>query len=221
MHTELLMIFLISVITDLDNIVIYLYFLKKKPTILFIAIFVGILSLNRTIYVSFVHQLTNIPGIHILIGLFILFIAFKMTTKQFAVDRRRRTNVIKTVGTILVVDFFLSIDGVILITNVSDTYSLIFVGIAMSLFLLLLFSPLVFHLLKYFPWFYLLAGTFIGYTGTKSIISDPYVHHWIMVLNHKLPGVDVINLFSLCIALLLFVIGIGRRIGNDRIVKVK
>ncbi|MDG5787256.1 hypothetical protein QA612_07100 [Evansella sp. AB-P1] len=213
-------IFIISIITDLDNIVIYTSILMRNPTVLLAGLLALFLALNRTLYVSLVQEITQIPGINIFIGIIILFIALKMTTKQIDLFENRFPSIIKVVGTILILDFFLALDGILLISTVTETKYNVFIGIFISLLILLLFSPMVFFILKFFPYFYIIAASFIGYTAIDKIVSDELIQKSLMSFNNYIFFGNIFDIICISITALIFFIGIFFYEKNKRVYPV-
>ncbi|MBU9722088.1 TerC family protein [Litchfieldia alkalitelluris] len=215
---ELLKVFFISLLTDLDNIIIYLYILKRKPT-LYIAMFLcSILAINRTVYISFVHSLNNLPGIDILIGTIILIIAINMSTKQIDFDRQL-PSIFKVFGAVILLDLFLSFDGIVLIADISETYLIILIGIACSLLVLFIFSTLIFKLISFFPWIYIIAASFIAFTGVKSILTDVFIIQYVESLNNAVSSIDTNNWLSITVGGIIFINGMRSWIINNKIVR--
>lgn len=212
---DIIKVFLISFITDLDNIVIYSSIIMRKPPLLFTLLLISLLSINRVIYVSFFHTIDSIPGLDFIIGLIILLIAVKMSTKEVEVSNKRSPSPLKLIFTIVVLDMFLAVDGVILTAEVSDENFFIFVGIFISLMLLMLCTPIIFTLLQFFPWFYLIAGTFISFTAMEKITNDPFISQKILLLAPTDFRLDL--MISFIISILIFLYGLRYWIKRNKI----
>ena len=219
---EFIKIFLISFISDLDNIVIYVTILKRySSSLVFLLILPVILAVNRTFYVTIVHTVYELPGVELFIGVVLLVIALKMATQQIDVPTRGLPSALKTMFYIIVIDFLLCIDGVLIVSQVSDSVLLIFFGFGISLFILLLFSRVVLKILNYFPMFYVIAASFIGYVAMDNITNDQIVYTWILSFHDIFPSINVIPMLSKVTAILIICLGLLMSVKVKKIKKVR
>lgn len=220
--SELLKVFIISFISDLDNIVIYLTIMKRYSSALWVLLILpGVLALNRTFYVSVVHTVYEQPGVELLIGLILLIIAVKLAVQRHDVNSVRSSSAGRALFYIIAIDFLLCIDGVLIISYVSENHIIIFAGFLISLLVLLLFSRAVLKILQYFPLFYVIAASFIGYIAMENITRDQLLYHWLLSFNETFPSIDIIPMFSKVTAVLIVCVGLLNSMKNTRIYKVR
>lgn len=214
---ELLTVFLISFISDLDNIIIYVTILKRYASsfavVLFLAVF---LALNRTVYVSVVHYVYGIPGFELAVGLILIIIAWKMAVDQVDLTGKRAPALLNILLYVILIDLLLSIDGVLIVSQISEIPLVVFLGFACSLFTLLVFSRVVFDILKYFPFFYVIAASFIGYVAMENIVNDQLIFTLLLSFDHSFPSVNILPMFSKITALLIICLGLHVSLKNNR-----
>ncbi|SDZ63257.1 Integral membrane protein TerC family protein [Evansella caseinilytica] len=218
---EFTKIVLISFVSDLDNIIIYAAIFGRKVSIPLILSVTCLLATCRTISVVFVHQLKDIDGIELVIGFLLLFIAVKMATKDMEMLERRRSRIWSAVAYVAAVDLLLSLDGVLLVSAVSDTALVIFIGIGVTLFSLFYLSSLIFQMLRYITWIFIVVASYIGYSAMDIITKEELFVHWMLSFHETFPLVDFLPLFSRVAAIAILLTGIYSYSKNNRIHTVK
>ncbi|MDQ0255687.1 putative tellurium resistance membrane protein TerC [Evansella vedderi] len=218
---ELLKVFLISFVSDLDNIIVYVSILKRyASSFLVVLVITAILTINRTFSVSLIHYLYTIPWVEFSIGVILLIIAFKMASKQTEfVSSKRISSLPKVLFTIIALDLVLSIDNVLIVSELSRTPAIIYGGIGLSLFLLFMFSSYVFQFVKFFPWAFVVVAAFIGYTAMENMIKNNPVYN--LLLGNFKNMEELIPLFSKGMAIIILIYGLYHSFKNDRIYIIK
>ncbi|MCD8511429.1 MAG: hypothetical protein LRY73_17240 [Bacillus sp. (in: Bacteria)] len=170
---DVLKIFIISLVSDLDNIIIYVSVLRKYAgSLLVVLVITATLTINRTISITLLHELYSIPWVEFSVGIILLIIALKMTSYRLEMlPPYRSSSLWKVVATVVLLDLVLSIDGVLIVSDLSREAGFIYMGIALSLLTLFMFSSLVFKIVQFFPWIFVVVASFISYAAMENIFK--------------------------------------------------
>ncbi|ADU30611.1 TerC family protein [Evansella cellulosilytica] len=217
---ELVHIFVISFLSDLDNIVIYASILKHYSSSLrLIFILAIVLSLTRTFYINILHTLNEVIAMELFSGVILLFIAVKMATEEGDMASTRNSSVPMAFISILSIDFLLSLDSILLVSTVSDTSFLIFIGMISSLFVLFRFSNLLYMILSHFPLIYVVIASFIAYTAVENMMKDELVYDLLLPL--AMPLDYLVPMLSKGSAIIILLIGVYVLMRRNRIYTIK
>jgi predicted tellurium resistance membrane protein TerC len=220
---DILKIYFINIINDLDNILIISAVIRKygyqiKSLFFYIVL---CLTISRTIYVMIIQYLAEIPGLRVIIGFILLCIAIRLAC-SIQEDKEARSisriSITKIMLIVLATDFSVCLDSVMVTSGLSTNLFFIMVGIFLSV-------STVFYVLDYFSEIMaktslvqIIAGGLIAHIAILDMLKDPItetpilyiedffqinIHHWY-------------NMFALDIAILVIFIGLMKRI-NSRI----
>jgi len=211
---DVFLVFFVNLICDIDNMLI-LGTILRKYTYLKITFFAAVvLTLARTGYVVAVGGFSDVPIVHLLTGMILLFIAFKLVTRSIREeDIRSRSNdtmllKIKVLFLLAATDFLISLDSVIAISGISQHVMPVAVGIFFSLLFSLFYLPLIVKIATFFPWINIIVGGIIAQNAIIGIVNDPLLADWIYDVNVTFPEVDIVHLVSNAVVILVVVIGL-------------
>lgn len=220
---DILKIYFMNMINDLDNILIISAVIRKygyqiKSLFSYIVL---CLTISRTIYVMIVQFLAEIPGLRIVIGFILLCIAIRLACSIQEDKGERSTpsiSITKMMLIVLATDFSVCLDSVMVTSGLSTNLLFIMMGIFLSV-------STVFYVLDYFSEIMartslvqILAGGLIAHIAILDMLEDPItenpilyiedffqinIHHWY-------------NMFALDIAILVIFIGLMKMINSSK-----
>lgn len=136
----------------------------------------------------------SIPGIRLVGGLLLTWIAFRLLTQPASSDEvSPGQGLIEAIRIIVVADVVMSLDNILAVAGASQghLWALVF-GLVLSIPILMAGATVVARLLSRFPWLTWLGGAVIAWVAGQMIVDDPLLHerlgellttlHWIIPL---------------------------------------
>jgi predicted tellurium resistance membrane protein TerC len=217
---EFLKILLLSLISDIDNVVILSTLFTKHyfKRIQFYAIL--LLSVSRTIYVYTLGKFFDLPGFHIVMGVIILLLSFKLVLNVPLPSKERtpksKLQILKILFLILGTDFLLCMDSIMTIAEISRNLFFIFFGILMALTVILFFFPVTFALIQFFPWMTLFIAGFMAHIGCQALLRDPFIHEKLNTIRLMYPRLSIDNLLADFSMIFLFLFGLIFKLNDPK-----
>lgn len=219
---EIIAIFLINLINDIDNVLILAAVMRKYSAyrthvILYTAI---ILTFSRTVMVGVIDSLTEVPGLRVVSGLVIIFLAFRLIlSKNDGLYRTSLSLGIKTwiqmTFTLLLTDFSICWDSVIVTSELSTHLLSAAIGIFLSLMT-------VFTLFRTLPesiadsgWIQIIAAGLISHVAILDIAKDPILESALHQLDLLLVDTSIttaINMAAIAMTIGMMLLGTLRKI---------
>ena len=226
MVQDFLQVFLMTLVSDIDNMLNLGAILRRHAHFKVTLLAAVLLTCTRTVYVSIVEGLSNVPLFHLVTGLILLFISFKLVTKLIYGVRPLRSSSysgslhqkIKILAGLAATDFLICWDGVLIISNFSDHLIIISLGVLCSLLISLHFLRLIMELAAAIPWINVVAGGFIAQNAITSIAKDPWIEDWIYYANTLMPEVNIVNTAANGAVIMIVVIGLISYVKHHRII---
>ncbi|WP_164525415.1 TerC family protein [Siminovitchia acidinfaciens] len=224
MIQDFLQVFLMTLVSDIDNMLILGAILRKHSYLEVTFLAAVLLTSTRTVYVGLVEGLSNVPLFHLVTGVILLFISFKLVTKliygaeTFRPSRRSSFKKVKILAALAATDFLICWDGVLIISNISDQLAVISLGILGSLLISLYFLRLIIKLAATIPWINIVAGGFIAQNAITAIFKDPWLARWINYMDVLVPQVNIVNTAANGAVIIIVVIGLVSYITHHRII---
>lgn len=149
--------------------------------------------------------LLGIPYIQAAGGLLLLWISFKLLFDDGDAEQVREAATIgKAIQIILAADFVMSLDNVLAIAAVArGDLSIIVIGIALSIPIVVWGSTLIADLLHRYPALVMAGSAILAYTSGEMILQDPKLGYWLSQLAYASHP-----LLPLVLACLLVFVGI-------------
>jgi YjbE family integral membrane protein len=122
--------------------------------------------------------LLQIPGLQLVGGLLLIWIAFKLLKEEEESHEgiKAAASMREAIVTILVADFIMSTDNVLGVAGASaGDISLLLFGLIFSMAILMWMGSLVANLINRFVWLSYLGAAVIAWTGALMILEDPVV----------------------------------------------
>ncbi|MFX3618155.1 MAG: TerC family protein [Sporolactobacillus sp.] len=179
--TSLLLIIGIDLVLAGDNaIVIALAAAKlekkqQKKAIIFGT--VGAIAI-RTVATLIVVWLLKVPGLHLIGGLLLVWIAFNLL-RDHGKDKKiaAKSSLGAAVGTIIAADALMGLDNVLAIGGAaSGHYLLVILGLLISIPLVMGGSALFLGLVERFRWVTDLGAAILAFTAGKMIFTESFIH---------------------------------------------
>ena len=134
----------------------------------------------RMLLTAIAALLLQIPGLQLVGGLLLIWIAFKLLKEE-----EESHEGIKVAGTmreaiitILVADFVMSTDNVLGVAGASEGHvGLLLFGLVFSMAILMWMGSLVANLINRFVWLSYIGAAVIAWTGALMVFEDPAVLH--------------------------------------------
>jgi YjbE family integral membrane protein len=125
--------------------------------------------------------LLNVPGLMLAGGLALLWIAWKLARGDEGGDEPHpdASTFWAAMRTIVVADALMGIDNVLGVAGAAHgNFSLVVIGLALSVPIVVLGSALVLRLLQRLPWIVWAGAVVLAFTALQMIAGDPLVQRW-------------------------------------------
>ena len=225
--TEVVKVFLVTLLSDIDNMLILGAILRKYTHLKVTLPAIIVLTLSRALYVFMIKRLLDVPFLQFLMGIILLLIAFKLVRKSIdgeSFTRPAHHSIflkLKVLSVIAITDFLICLDSVVIIAGISQHVEAVTLGILFSLLVSLLFLPLVIKLATTFFWINIIAGAFIAQNAVFGILKDPALNVWLAAINKLAPNMNLINITANGATIIFIVIGVYSYIKQQRITTQK
>ena len=135
----------------------------------------------RALLTMMVVYLLKIPGFLVVGGLALVYIGWKLTQDNGGEhDVRAATSVRGAVQTIIVADAVMGVDNVLAVGGAAHgSMLLVFIGLAVSIPIVVWGSTLVLKLVERFPAIVWIGAGVLGWTAVKMILAEPLLAPWI------------------------------------------
>ncbi|MFS0673479.1 TerC family protein [Ornithinibacillus sp. 179-J 7C1 HS] len=134
--------------------------------------------LFRLIFTVIVMYLLNLPFIHLVGGLLLLIVAYKLlVAKESEESSVRVGNSLKeAIAIIILADLLMSLDNVLGIVAVSDgNMMLVFVGVILSIPIMLYASQFILRLMENFPVVVYFGAGLLAWTAGEMMIKEEFI----------------------------------------------
>ena len=175
-------IILLDLILSGDNAILIAMACKNLKKHRLKAILLGSVGavIIRIICTIFAVELLSIAYISFLGGIAILYIAVKLLTDHGGEEEdevHEAASLREAVKTILIADFLMSLDNVLALAGIANTvpegkYSLIMIGLAITIPIMLCGSQFFLMILQRFPIVVYAGGAILGYTAAEMMLLD-------------------------------------------------
>lgn len=143
------------------------------------AIFIGTAGavILRIIFAILIVYLLQIPFVHLISGLLLLWIAYHVLVDDKAeADIRSAGTLLKAVGTIVMADAVMSLDNVVAVAGAAHGHiGMIALGVAISIPIMIFGSKLIVRMMDKYIWITYFGAGILTWTAGEMIIGDEYV----------------------------------------------
>jgi YjbE family integral membrane protein len=186
----------------------------------------GAAVLMRIVLTIFAVALLTLPWLKLVGSLLLFWIGIKLLIPEDEGENVSASdNLISAIKTILIADLVMSIDNVIAVAAAAQgSYTLLILGLAISIPLVIFGSTLLLHLMERWPVIITIGGGLLGFVAGEMLVTDPVLHDWLVGLGVQFDGdkpkVGGVNLEVLCgVVGAVIVIAAGTLIGKRRAMK--
>ena len=189
----LLKIIGVNIILSGDNaVVIALAARSLPPRQQKLAIFwgAGAAVVMRIILTIFAVALLSLPWLKIVGGLLLFWIGVKLLIPEEGDQNISASdNLFSAIRTILIADLVMSIDNVIAVAAAAQgSMTLLILGLAISIPLVIFGSTLLLHLMERFPVIITIGAGLIGLVAGEMLVTDPALKDWLAGLGVAFDG---------------------------------
>jgi len=182
----LVQIIVINVVLSGDNAVVIALACRrlspKHQKIAFIWGSVGVVVLMVGL-TAVVVWLLSLPYLEIVGSLMLTWIGIKLLAAEEEGDGEggveQKSSLMAAIRTIIIADIIMSLDNVLAMAGAAKGHMwMLFVGLAITVPVILFGSALLMKLMERFPFFVLVGAGLIGWVAGEMIISDPSIKDW-------------------------------------------
>ncbi len=123
--------------------------------------------------------LLKIPGLHLVGGILLVYIAYKLLAGDTANEGdniKANNGVMAAIGTIILADMAMGLDNVIAVAGAAGgEYILVVIGLLISIPLVVWGSTMIVKLMDRFPWVILLGAGVLALTAGKMITTEGFL----------------------------------------------
>ena len=178
----------------------------------------GAAVVMRIILTIFAVALLTLPWLKLVGSLLLFWIGVKLLIPhQEDENVDASENLMSAVKTILIADLVMSIDNVIAVAAAAGgSYTLLILGLAISIPLVVFGSTLLLHLMERWPVIITIGGGLLGFVAGEMLVTDPVLKDWLSGLGVTFdeggkPRVGGISLEILCgLVGAAFVVALGK-----------
>lgn len=221
--TELLKVLLITLVSDIDNVLILGTILHRYSYLNLTIPAICVLTLTRTTYVVMVNRITDFPMLQLLMGIILLIIAFKLVRRSINAEPLRKPtgstyySKAKVLLLIAATDFLICMDSIVIISGITQNVKDIILGTFCSLLISILFLPMIVKLASTFFLINIIAGAFIAQNAVMGILNDPILAEPVQAMKQLFPEADFINIAANGTIIIFIIIGVISYSKNQRI----
>ena len=142
----------------------------------------------RVVLIFFALYLLAVPYLKVVGAALLVWIGIKLLQPEDGGegDVESTTNLWAAIKTILIADLVMSLDNVIAVAAAKGNITLLILGLAISIPLIVFGSTLILKLMQRFPAIITLGAALLGYIAGEMLVSDPLVSDWIDIHAHIL-----------------------------------
>jgi YjbE family integral membrane protein len=186
----------------------------------------GAAVLMRIVLTIFAVALLTLPWLKLIGSLLLFWIGIKLLIPEDEGENVSASdNLIAAIKTILIADLVMSIDNVIAVAAAAQgSYTLLILGLAISIPLVIFGSTLLLHLMERWPVIITIGGGLLGFVAGEMLVTDPALKGWLsgigVEFDGEKPKVGGLSLEIICgLAGAVIVIAAGTLIGKRRAMK--
>ncbi|TCZ77784.1 TerC family protein [Paenibacillus albiflavus] len=131
----------------------------------------------RVLATVFVVSLLNIPGLHLIGGLVLVWIAIKLVMEEHEDHNiKAGSSIWAAVRTIIIADAAMGLDNVLAVAGAAQGHILLVIlGLMISIPVVVWGSTLVVKLMDRFPWVIVIGSAILGWTAAKMIVGEGFL----------------------------------------------
>ncbi|MEC0243500.1 TerC family protein [Paenibacillus dokdonensis] len=131
----------------------------------------------RVIATLLVVQLLLIPGLRLVGGLALIWIAYKLLIDEKKHDISAGNQIWAAIRTIIIADAMMGLDNVLAVAGAAHgDFLLVIIGLAISVPIMVWGSTLIVKLTERFPFIITFGSAVLAWTASKMLVEEPMIH---------------------------------------------
>lgn len=169
---------------------------KNKQTKVIIWGTVGAIII-RSIATILVVYLLKIPGLMLIGGVVLIWIAYKLMTEEDSHEVKAGNSFWGAIGTIIIADAAMGLDNVLAVAGAAHgDFLLVFLGLLVSIPIVVLGSTIILRFIERFPIIIFVGAAIVAWTATKMIVKEPFLQ-WLFTNDWIQYGFELIVVVTL------------------------
>ncbi|AQS58160.1 TerC family protein [Desulforamulus ferrireducens] len=120
--------------------------------------------------------LLKIPGLLLVGGLFLIWIAYKLLVEEKCHDLKAACNRMEAIRTIIVADVVMGLDNVLAVAgSAHGSFLLVVLGLIISVPIMVWGSTMIIKWMERYPVIIYIGAGVIAFTAAKMIVDEPYL----------------------------------------------
>ncbi|MFM9278463.1 TerC family protein [Paenibacillus jiagnxiensis] len=135
----------------------------------------------RVVATLLVTYLLLIPGLRLIGGLLLVWIAYKLLVEDKKHEISAGNQMWAAIRTIIIADAMMGLDNVLAVAGAAhgDMF-LVILGLAISVPIMVWGSTIILKLTDRFPMVIAIGAAVLAYTAAKMIVAEPMIHSWFL-----------------------------------------
>ncbi|MGP4073009.1 TerC family protein [Piscibacillus sp. B03] len=130
----------------------------------------------RALATVFVVWLLKIPGLLLIGGIVLIWIAYKLLTEEEEVNVKAGGSLWAAIKTIIIADAMMGLDNVLAVAGAAHgSVLLVVLGLLISIPIIVFGSQIVLKLMERFPMIIFIGGAVLAWTASKMIVKEPII----------------------------------------------
>lgn len=149
---------------------------QQKKVIIWGAVGAIVIRIIATLLVVW---LLEVPGLHLIGGLLLVWIAYKLLIDEEEHDVKPADSMWAAIKTIIIADALMGLDNVLAVAGASHgNFTLVVIGLLVSIPVVMYGSTLILKLIERFPFIIIIGAGILGWTAAKMIVAEPFMHDY-------------------------------------------
>ncbi|MBB3127503.1 YjbE family integral membrane protein [Paenibacillus rhizosphaerae] len=133
----------------------------------------------RVIATLLVVQLLLIPGLRLVGGIALVWIAYKLLIDEKKHDISAGNQLWAAIRTIIIADAMMGLDNVLAVAGAAHgDFLLVIIGLAISVPIMVWGSTIILKLTERFPVIITIGAAVLAWTASKMLVEEPLIHDW-------------------------------------------
>ena len=133
----------------------------------------------RVIATLLVVKLLQIPGLRLIGGLALLWIAYKLMIDEKDHEINAGSQMWAAIRTIIIADAMMGLDNVLAVAGAAgEEFLLVIIGLAISVPIMVWGSTIILKLTEKYPVVITIGAAVLAWTASKMLVEEPLIHNW-------------------------------------------
>ncbi|MCP3761040.1 TerC family protein [Domibacillus sp. A3M-37] len=180
--TALLAIIMIDLVLAGDNAILIGLAARKLPkeqqkkVIFWGAVGAIIIRMIATLLVVY---LLEIPGLRLVGGILLIWIAYKLLVEEEEHEVTAADSLWGAIKTIIIADALMGLDNVLAVAGASHgNFLLVMIGLLVSIPIVMWGSTIILKMIERYPIIITIGAGILGWTASKMIVGEPFMHDY-------------------------------------------